>query len=226
MTLLEVKNLSVFYKVYGKKIAALKNISFSLKQNEKLGIIGETGSGKSTLLQALLKLIPEVSGEVYYQGEDLLKKQEKELQLIRGKEIGIAFQSSSSSLNPTMTVAAQIAEMLHSTETPHDLLEEVALPSLFLNSYPHQLSGGMKQRAQLAIALAKKPKLFLADEVTSALDPFTKEKIIALLKKQSSLIFVTHDLDAISEVCDQVLVFQNGEIKDMGPTDSLLRAYS
>lgn len=223
--LLDICNLSISFVHKGKKTKAVHRVSFSLLNGEKVGIIGENGSGKSATTQAILKLLPsaEIQGEIFFEGEDLLKMNEKKIGLIRGKKIGISFQESGSSFNPTMTIGKQIEESLIIHNKPKEkaafLLEMVGLPKEILKYYAHQLSGGMKQRVDLCLGLACFPKLFIADEPTTALDPKSKEQIISLLKNiPTSLILVSHDLHVISQVCDKILVFNQGVIVEEGNT--------
>ena len=220
--MLEVKNLEVNYK---ENKTALKGVSFYLKEKETLGIVGESGAGKSALANAILKLHPNASikGKILFLGKDLLSLSEKELQQIRGKEIGMVFQDPLSSLNPIMTIGKQINEAFpHSAAT---LLEKVGIdhPQDRLKQYPHELSGGMRQRVLLAIAIAQSPRLLIADEATTALDTETQESILSLVKDlKLTTIWISHDLRLISKICDRILVLYQGEIVEEGFTKSVL----
>lgn len=234
MNLLDIENLCVSFSLYGKKLQAVRGISFSVKKGESVGIVGESGCGKSAAMQAISRLTPaaKIEGKIFFEGEDLLKKSEAEMRKIRGKSIGMVFQDPMTSLNPTMTIGAQIEEALvchkmKKTGRALDLLREVEMPDAKdrLKQYPHQLSGGMRQRALIAIALACKPKLLIADEPTTALDVIVQAQILELFKKrgeETSLILITHDLGVVAETCERVLVFYAGKIVESGPVEQIL----
>ena len=233
--LLHVQNLSISFSLFGKKISAVRNVSFSLNEGERVGIVGESGSGKSCTVQAIPRLLPqaEIQGTIDFEGKNLLQLKEKELNKIRGKKIGISFQEMGASLNPTMTIGKQIEEALSTHKFPKEkalsLLElvEMPRPQAILKCYPHELSGGMKQRVSLSLALACSPKLLIADEPTTALDPKTKEQILSLLKRKeiaSSLLLVSHDLHLVANICERILIFYQGEMIEEGKTDEILKS--
>lgn len=240
--MLEVNNLRIFFSSNTQEIEVVKNISFKLNKNKILGIVGESGSGKSVTSMALLGLLPKntiVKGQIFYQGTDLVGFSNKDFQKIRGKKIGMIFQEPMSSLNPTQTCGAQVAEILrrHTNlnktaiyEEVLSLFEKVQLPSpkRIFNSYPHQISGGQKQRVMIAIAIACKPDLLIADEPTTALDVTVQKEIISLLKElqkknEMSIIFISHDLSLISEIADDLIVLYQGEIVEKGTAIDIFR---
>ncbi len=234
MSLLEIDQLSVSFSLYGQTLHAVRGISFQLEQGESLGIVGESGCGKSAAMQAILRLVPnaKISGKILFNGENLLNKTEAEMRTVRGSQIGMVFQDPMSSLNPTMKIGAQIEEALrcHKLYAPGkalDLLRQVDMPQpeLRLKQYPHQLSGGMRQRALIAIALSCQPKLLIADEPTTALDVTVQAQILEILKQRSkstSLILITHDLGVVSSVCQRMLVLYAGKIVESGPVEQIL----
>ena len=234
MSLLEIDNLSVSFSLYGQTLHAVRGISFQLERGESLGIVGESGCGKSAAMQAIPRLIPnaKISGNILFNGENLLNKSEAEMRAVRGKKIGMVFQDPMSSLNPTMKIGAQIEEALrcHKLYTPGkalDLLRQVEMPQaeLRLKQYPHQLSGGMRQRALIAIALSCQPELLIADEPTTALDVTVQAQILEILKQRSestSLILITHDLGVVASVCQRMLVLYAGKIVECGPVGQIL----
>ncbi len=235
---LNVQNLTVVVK----ETKLLKNISFSLKPGEKLGIVGESGSGKTLLVRSLIGLLPSsievTSGSIEYEGKLLSSMKEREMQKVRGKEIGMVFQDPMTFLNPTSKVGAQIGEG-YRHHFPHvskkeagrialELLQEVGIPDpeLRLSQYPHELSGGLRQRVLIAIALAAKPKLLIADEPTTALDVTVQAQILELLKniqQNRSTILITHDLSVVSSFCDRVIVMYAGEIVEDAPIHELFQ---
>lgn len=233
--ILEVKNLKVSFSLYGKKLEAVRGISFSIQEGEIVALVGESGSGKSAAVQALTRLsTASVEGSAYFEGEDLLKKSERQLREVRGKKIGMIFQDPLSSLNPTMKIGDQIAEgmiyhKLTGKKEAHakavELLHRVGVPDPILRAqqYPHSLSGGMRQRVLIATALACDPKLLIADEPTTALDVTISTQILSLLKSiRKSLLLITHDLGVVSTVCDRVLVMYAGKIVEEGYVDEVL----
>jgi len=237
MTLLKVENLRVSFSLYGKKLEAVRGVSFEVGVNETVGIVGESGCGKSAAVQAILRLsTAELQGKVLFEGANLLEKSEKEMRAVRGRQIGMVFQDPMSALNPSIKIGAQIAEGLiyhglasraEAKEKALDLLNEVEIPQpeQRLGQYPHELSGGMRQRVLIAIAIAANPKLLIADEPTTALDVTVQAQILDLLKrkcKQSSLLLITHDLGVIEEMCENVLVFYAGKIVERGRTQDIL----
>ena len=242
--LLEVKNLKTCFELFRGTVKAVDGVDFTLKTGEILGIVGESGGGKSVTGFSLLGLIDApgriTGGEILFRGEDLLKKSEEEMRRIRGKEISMIFQDPMTSLNPLQTIGRQIDEMLalHTDLSSAgrrarilELLNEVGIPTPEdrLDCYPHQFSGGMRQRVVIAIALAANPKLIIADEPTTALDVTVQAQILKLMenlvkKFGSALILVTHDLAVVSEMTHRVVVMYCGKIVEEAPTAELIRA--
>ena len=241
--LLEVKNLRTYFHTFKGVVKAVDGISFSLGKGEILGIVGESGSGKSVTCFSILELIEEAgkvqAGGVWFQGKDITAASEKEMTKIRGKDISMVFQDPMTSLNPLYTIGKQIEEMLilHEPQMDKDqrkkrcieLLNAVGIPNAEqqLKAYPHQFSGGMRQRVVIAIALAANPKLIIADEPTTALDVTIQAQILKLMKKlvqerQASLILITHDLAVVSEMVDRVIVMYCGKIVEQGPVDKII----
>lgn len=240
IAMLEVQNLSVSFSPEEK--AVVRGMSFSLHQGESLGIVGESGSGKTMAVQSLLRLhsAPFVFGKALFEGEDLLQKSERELQQIRGRKIGMVFQDPLTSLNPTMTIGDQITEgLLHhglcnrkeAKKQALDWLKRVKVPDpeVRLKQYSHNLSGGMRQRVMIAIALSCQPKLLIADEPTTALDTTTQAQILSLLSElqlefNMALLLITHDLSIVAERCQRVLVLHEGIVVEEGPVEQILLA--
>ena len=241
-TILEVQNLSVNYVNEGKAPArAVENVSFTLKEGELIGLVGESGCGKTTLMLALLRLLPSagqvVNGSVNFRGRDLTQLSDDELNKFRWKEISIVFQGAMNALNPVRTVGDQIAEAIikHMPEFPRDLrlqarvidlLDLVGIAADHKDHFPHQYSGGMRQRAMIAMALACNPQVIIADEPTTALDVTIQAQILELLdslrkKLGLSIIFVTHDLGVVAEICDKVLVMYGGVTAEYADVDTI-----
>ncbi len=229
--LLRVENLSTHFITKAGTVKAVDGVSFNVKKGQTLGIVGESGSGKTITVMSIMRLIPQppgkiVAGEVIFQGEDLLKKTEKEMRKIRGNEISMIFQDPMTSLNPVMTVGQQIMEavLFHQRVTKKiakqkalEVLNKVGIPEpeQRLGEYPHQFSGGMQQRVMIAMALACSPKLLIADEPTTALDVTIQAQILELMNElqrdfNTSVIMITHDLGVVAEVCEEVLVMYAG----------------
>lgn len=240
--LLEIKDLAIQFATEGGNVEAVKGISFAMQKGETLAIVGESGSGKSVTGLALTRLLPEPpavyrSGEILLRGRDVLKMKPGELRAIRGREIAYIFQEPSTSLNPVFTIRNQIAEAikLHRREVT-DLDEEVVkyldLVGIVdarkrMHDYPHQLSGGMQQRAMIAMALSCQPQLLVADEPTTALDVTIQAQIIdqlAELKQRlgMAIILITHNFGIIGEIADRVAVMFRGRIVEYGPTKTVL----
>ena len=240
--LLEVKNLSIHYTVDKSVVKAVNDISFTIKKGEALGLVGETGAGKTTTALGVMRLVPNppgkvVSGEVYYNGENLFKKSEAEMRKIRGGEISMIFQNPMTALNPVLTVGEQIAEVirLHSDKKlsraealikATERMEMVNIEGRRHSEFPHQFSGGMRQRIVIAIALACNPHLLLADEPTTALDVTIQEQVLDLIenlrkKLGTSLLLITHDLGVVAEVCDRVAVVYAGDIVESGSLEQI-----
>lgn len=233
--LLSVKDLVVEYTSDGKVIHAVNGISLEINRGETLGLVGETGAGKTTIAKAIMGILPDPpaklrGGEIQFQGQDLTKLSEKELLKIQGNQISMVFQDPMTALNPTMTIGAQIADgiALHenlgkveSIKKAKQMLELVGIPSTRFSEYPHQFSGGMKQRVVIAIALACNPELLLADEPTSALDVTIQAQVLDLInnlkvERNTAMLLITHDLGVVAESCDNVAVIYAGEIVEYG----------
>lgn len=231
--IVEVRNLSVDFKTEGNLVHAVKNISFNIPKGKTLGLVGESGSGKSITSLAIMRLIPSppgkvANGEIFFEGEDLLKVSEAKMREIRGARISMIFQEPMTSLNPVLTIADQITEtlMLHqklskkqALDKALDLLKQVGIPKPEerLYFYPHKFSGGQRQRIMIAMAIACNPDLLICDEPTTALDVTIQKQILDLLaeiqkKNNMSLLFITHDLGVISDIADEVMVMYKGEI--------------
>ncbi|MBR0373268.1 MAG: ABC transporter ATP-binding protein [Mogibacterium sp.] len=240
--ILEIKNLVFTFKTYGGEVKAVRDVSFDVRQGEVLGIVGESGCGKSVTAQCILRLNPEPpgffeGGEILYKGQDILKMDNKAIRKIRGREIGFVFQDPMTSLNPTMRVGAQIEEVfLGRTDVTKAEVKERALEIMKLvgisdvekryKQYPHELSGGMKQRVMIAIALVSKPSVIICDEPTTSLDVTIEAQILELLlelreKLGTSIIMITHDLGVIAKICDRVVVMYGGKIVEKGTADEI-----
>jgi oligopeptide transport system ATP-binding protein len=233
MPLLDVRNLTTRFHTRNGVVHAVENVSFSVDPGETLGIVGESGSGKSVTCYSLLGLIPRPpgrihSGEAVFDGMDLLKISEKQLRKIRGKRISMIFQDPMTSLNPFMKVSAQLTEPLAIHENLHgkaalhraiDALSEVGIPDpqKRINSYPHEFSGGMRQRVMIAMALITRPELLICDEPTTALDVTVQKQVLDLIRDRqkqlgTAVIFITHDLAVVSGMCDRINVMYAGRI--------------
>ncbi len=242
--LLQVENLKITFGNKTNSIEVIHNITFSIAKNEIVGIVGESGSGKSVTSLAIMGLLPNknvsISGEIKFEGEDLLLKSSKELQKFRGNEIAMIFQEPMSALNPSITCGFQVAEILQnhlnisSFEAKKEtllLFEKVKLPRTteIYKSYPHQISGGQIQRVMIAMAIACKPKLLIADEPTTALDVTVQKEILLLLKQLQqetgmSLLFISHDLNLVSEIVDKVIVMYKGDIVEQGSVQEIFKS--
>ncbi|MCL2566272.1 MAG: ABC transporter ATP-binding protein [Defluviitaleaceae bacterium] len=243
--IIDVKNLWVKYFTDGQEISAVNGISFSLFAGKTLGIVGETGAGKTTTALSIMQLLPKVSGkitdgEILFNNKDIVKASEADMRVIRGAMISMIFQDPMTSLNPVLTVGDQISEAikLHmkldkaGVEARVDeILELVGIPALRKNEYPHQFSGGMKQRVVIAIALACDPMLLLADEPTTALDVTIQSQILDMMddlkkKLNTAIILITHDLGVVAEFCDYVAIMYAGEIVEMGTAEDIYESES
>jgi peptide/nickel transport system ATP-binding protein len=240
--LLQIRELTVEFDTPGGALRAVDCVSLELGAGETLGLVGESGSGKSVTSLAILRLVPEpgrvVAGEVRFAGEDLLAAPESRLRQIRGNEIAMVFQEPMSALNPTMRVGAQVAEGLRlhrslgrdaARARVVDLLGRVGLPDAreCARAFPHQLSGGMRQRVLIAMALACEPRLLIADEPTTALDVTLQAQILELLgqaqrKAGMGMLLVTHDLALVAETCQRVVVLRAGQVVEQGPVTRCL----
>jgi oligopeptide/dipeptide ABC transporter ATP-binding protein len=233
--LLEVENLSVTFATPRGPVPAVVSASFKVVAGEVLGLVGESGSGKTVTLKALLRLLRpsvRIGGKLLWQGEDILAMRPERLRALRGREIAMIFQEPMTALNPVLTIGVQIDEMLVAhTELDRagrrrraiELLDQVGIPAAAtrLTQYPHEFSGGMRQRAMIATALAAKPRLLLADEPTTALDVTIQDQILTLLGNLTSelgmsMILVTHDLGVVAQTCDRVCVMYAGEVVEAG----------
>jgi oligopeptide transport system ATP-binding protein len=240
--ILEVKDLHVSFHTYAGEVKAVRGVNFHVNKGEAVAIVGESGCGKSVTAQTLMKLIPMPPGEIkkgdiIFNGQSIVKKSNKEMEAIRGKEIGMIFQDPMTSLNPTLTVGNQIMEGLikHQKMTRAaararaiELLTMVGIPQpeKRVDQYPHEFSGGMRQRAMIAIALACSPKLLIADEPTTALDVTIQAQILDLMKDLqkktgTSIILITHDLGVVAEMCDRVIVMYAGKVIETGTVDDI-----
>lgn len=240
--ILDVNNLKTYFHTFKGVVKAVDGVSFDLKKGEILGIVGESGGGKSVTGFSLLKLIEEPGriegGQILFKGEDIVNKSEKEMKDIRGSEISMIFQDPMTSLNPLYTIQQQMEEVLklHTEMNAKErkarciqLLKDVGIPQPAerLNSYPHQFSGGMRQRVIIATALAAEPELIIADEPTTALDVTIQSQILKLMErlvkeKQTSLILITHDLAVVSEMVDRVIVLYCGKVLESGTIDDII----
>ncbi|RHS64349.1 ABC transporter ATP-binding protein [Clostridium sp. AM45-5] len=237
---LEVRNLTIHYETKQETVYAVNDVSFSMKKGETLGLVGETGAGKTTIARAILGILPVPpavvkGGEILLNGNDVLKMSEKEMHGIRGKQITMIFQDPMTALNPVMTVGRQIEEVveLHEHLSKHEakkraeeMLEMVGIPAGRYGEYPHQFSGGMKQRVVIAMALACNPDLLLADEPTTALDVTIQAQVLDLMRKlnkekDTSCILITHDLGVVAEMCDKVAVVYAGQILEAGSLEDI-----
>lgn len=238
-TIIEVKELTMSYKTNKGLIKAVDNVSFKIKKGETMGLLGESGCGKTSLGMCIMRLLPEngsiTAGRILFNGEDIVKKSEEEMRNIRWKGISMIFQAAMNALNPVYRVGDQIIEALlaHNNMTKEeakkrvsDLYGMVGLPPERMESYPHEYSGGMRQRAIIAMALACNPKLIIADEPTTALDVLVQDQIIneiiGLQKKLDIIMmFISHDISVISETCSKIGVMYAGNIIELTDTSSL-----
>ena len=241
--ILQVENLKTSFFTSNGEVQAVRGVSFSVEKGDILGIVGESGSGKSVTSMSILKLLADTGkikeGTIFFEGQELTKMGKAQMRKIRGEKIAMIFQDPMSSLNPLIPVGKQVAEMIkeHHPEKKKDELKREVLdlfarvripePEKRYNSYPHEFSGGMRQRVVIAIALAANPKLIIADEPTTALDVTIQAQILKLMKKlvqerQASLILITHDLAVVSEMVDRVIVMYCGKIVEQGPVDKII----
>ncbi|MGP1494230.1 MAG: ABC transporter ATP-binding protein [Streptobacillus sp.] len=244
MSLLEVNNLSVSFNTYAGEVKALRDISFKVDRGETLAIVGESGSGKSVTVQSIMRLLPTPpaefkTGEIIFEGVNLLKLDEKEMRKYRGGRIGMIFQDPMTSLNPVMKIGEQIMEgiLIHkkiskaeAKKKALEMLEKVGIPKPEerFNQYPHQFSGGMRQRVVIAIALACEPDLLICDEPTTALDVTIQAQILELINKLKkelniAVILITHDLGVVAETSDRVIVMYAGEKLEEGPVKEIFK---
>jgi peptide/nickel transport system ATP-binding protein len=238
--LLEIKDLAVEYHTDEAVIYAVNHIGLSIKKGETIGLVGETGAGKTSIARSILRILPMppakvISGEIFYCGNDLLKLSEREMRKIRGNKIAMIFQDPMTALNPIETVGFQIAETIkqHNSishaeahQRACDMLEMVGIPMGRFKDFPHQFSGGMKQRVVIAMALACNPELLLADEPTTALDVTIQAQVLEMMqslkeKVETSFVLITHDLGVVAEFCDRVAVVYAGEIVERGTAEDI-----
>lgn len=240
-TLLKINNLKTTFYSKDKKIEAVRGVTIEVKTGEILGIVGESGSGKSVLMKSVMKLLPENakidSGEIYFNGKDILKLQPKEMRKIKGKEIAMIFQDPMTALNPLKKVGEHLVEVLlrhksvnkkEAKQMAIEVLRDVGIPipEKRINQYPHEFSGGMRQRVLIAMALACSPKLLIADEPTTALDVTIQAQILELLKSlkadnNMSIILITHDLGVVASLCNRIEVMYGGLIMEEGLTEEI-----
>ena len=240
--LLQINDLHIHYMSEGRKVQAVNGVSFEINAGETIGLVGETGAGKTTMALAIMKLIQKpagryAGGKILFNGEDLITASESRMHTIRGNQISMIFQDPMTSLNPVYTVGDQIAEVvaLHQKVTAKqamdragEVLELVGIPKERADEYPHQFSGGMKQRVCIAMALAANPQLLIADEPTTALDVTIQAQVLDLMGKlkrelNTAMILITHDLGIVSEVCDKVAIMYAGRIIEFGTLEDIYR---
>ena len=240
--LLQIKNLTFSFHTYGGVVQAVRDVSLDLRKGEVLGIVGESGCGKSVTAQCITRLNPEPpgffsGGEILYDGKDVLKMGQKELREFRSRNVGFIFQDPMTSLNPTMRIGKQIEEVFHGRndisrtevkERSHEILKLVGINDVEkrYRQYPHELSGGMKQRVMIAMALVSRPSLIICDEPTTSLDVTIEAQILDLLLELrrtlgTSIIMITHDLGVIAKLCDRVVVMYGGKVVEHGTSDDI-----
>lgn len=235
--LLEVKDLAVSFKTYFGEVEAVRGVSFHVNKGETVALVGESGCGKSVTASSIMQLLPMPPafykrGQILFEGEDIVKKSEKEMQEIRGNKISMIFQDPMTSLNPTMRIGKQIVEGLvkhqklsakEAEEKAIEMLNLVSVPQpeKRIKQYPHEFSGGMRQRVMIALAMVSNPKLLIADEPTTALDVTVQAQILDLMKSiqeklGTSIILITHDLGVVADMCDRVIVMYGGQLMEEG----------
>jgi len=238
--MLDIKDLTIYYETDAGVVHAVEGLNLQLGRGESLGLVGETGAGKTTTALGVMRLIPNPpgkikSGQIIFNDENLLDKSEHEMRRIRGEKIAMIFQDPMTSLNPVMTVDKQIAEMIklhknvsesEALKLAGDMLELVGIKRERAKDYPHQFSGGMKQRVVIAIALACDPELLIADEPTTALDVTIQAQVLELMKElktkfSASMILITHDLGVVAEICDKVAIMYAGRVVEYADKESL-----
>ncbi len=239
--LLEIKNLHVLYKTDEDDVYALNGVDLDLEKGETLGLVGETGAGKSTIALSIMKLLPDrtgfiTEGEIRFDGKDLVHIKEEEMRSMRGNDISMIFADPMSALNPLHTVGNQIAEVieLHNSNLSHDeiekkvdeMMELVGIPAERKTEYPHQFSGGMRQRIVIAMALSCNPRLLLADEPTTALDVTIQAQVLKMMddlkeRLNTAMIMITHDLGVVAQICNKVAIIYAGEIVEYGKIENI-----
>ena len=237
---LEIRDLTIHYVTEDGTVRAVNNMSLEIAEGETLGLVGETGAGKTTTALGILQIVPDppgkiIGGEIIFEGEDLLSKSAQEMRNIRGNQISMIFQDPMTALNPVLTIGDQISEviMLHrgvskkeSIKQAQEILEKVGIPGTRHNEYPHQFSGGMRQRVVIAIALACNPNLLIADEPTTALDVTIQAQVLTLMKDlktefNTSMLLITHDLGVVADVCDRVAIMYAGNVVEYTTKENL-----
>jgi peptide/nickel transport system ATP-binding protein len=235
LNLLEIRDLTIQYLKNDGTVHAVNNINLDIGQGETLGLVGETGAGKTTTALGILRLVPDppgkiISGAITFDGDDILKMKETDIRKLRGNKISMIFQDPMTALNPVMKVSMQIAEVIalhnhcsrnEALTKAEEMLEMVGIPASRGKNYPHQFSGGMKQRVVIAIALACSPRLLIADEPTTALDVTIQAQVLEMINKLkselgTSVLLITHDLGVVAETCDKVAIMYAGEIVEYG----------
>lgn len=239
--LLEIKNLNVIYETDDATVYAVNGLDLTVNKGETLGLVGETGAGKTTTALSIMKLLPDrigfiKNGEISLDGIDIINATEDEMRSLRGESVSMIFQDPMTSLNPIMTIGDQIAEVLEIhrkdmnkdevSERVDEILNLVGIPPSRKHEYPHQFSGGMKQRVVIAIALTCEPKLLLADEPTTALDVTIQAQVLEMMRElkeklNTAMILITHDLGVVAETCDNVAIMYAGEIIEMGTVEDI-----
>lgn len=238
--ILDIKNLVVNYETDDGCVHAVNGLDLQLEKKKTLGLVGETGAGKTTAALSILNLVPNPpgvirEGSIMLDGDDVLKKSPKELEWMRGNDVAMIFQDPMTALNPVMTIGEQIAEsvLLHekisaaeAMERAKEMLKMVGISESRADDYPHQFSGGMRQRVVIAIALACNPKLLIADEPTTALDVTIQAQVLELMKEliqkyEMSMLLITHDLGVVAEACDEVAVIYGGKVVEKGTADDI-----
>lgn len=239
-TVLKIENLEVTYETEEGTVRAVNGIDIDLKKGTTLGLVGETGAGKTTTALSILRLVPDPpgvikNGKIELEGKNIFDYKEKDMELIRGNTVSMIFQDPMTSLNPVLTVGEQIAEVIkvhqdiskaQAYEKAKEMLELVGIAGERAGDYPHQFSGGMKQRVIIAIALACNPKVLIADEPTTALDVTIQAQVLELMKQlrekyQTSMILITHDLGVVAEICDEVSIMYAGSIVEHGTLEDI-----
>jgi len=242
--LLEVKDLAVSFQTYFGEVEAVRGVSFHVDKGETVALVGESGCGKSVTANSIMQLLPMPpafykNGQILFEGEDIVKKSDKEMQEIRGSKISMIFQDPMTSLNPTMKIGKQIIEgiLKHQKLSRHEakkkaieMLELVSVPQpeKRINQYPHEFSGGMRQRVMIALAMVSNPELLIADEPTTALDVTVQAQILDLMKQiqdklGTAIILITHDLGVVADISDRVIVMYAGKIMEEGTTDEIFK---